>query len=210
MRRKTLPFIPSRRAFLTNALPASTLFCLGCGGLFAQEKAQAQPKPAQPKHKFLEDSGMSFQKVFEFAYEDFIELMQFLAGQVGKEKLLDMLKRGSDEYAQKEAQKYLKKLPKNDFATFKAQYKEKPNRFWEHVLTSVITEDTDRSIAKKITECLYAKIFRDAGAADIGYAYECYYDFPAAQAFNLKLKLIRTKTLMAGDDCCNPRYVWEG
>jgi len=210
MRKNELLFMPSRRAFLSNALPAGTLFCLGCGGLFAREKAQEQPRPAEQKHKFLEDSGMSFQKVFEFAYEEFIGTMRFFAVQLGKEKLLDMLRRDSDEYAVREAQEYLKKLPKNDFATFKSQYKEKPNRFWEHVQTRVITEDTDRSIAEKITECLFAKVFRDAGAADIGYAYSCYYDFPAARAYNPKLKLIRTKTLMAGDDCCDPRYAWEG
>jgi len=207
---KMLPLLPSRRAFLKNALPAGGLFCLGCCGLFAQERTQTQPKPAGQKHKFQEDSGMSFQEVFKFAYEEFIGLMQFFAGQVGKEKLLEMLKRDSEEYAVREAQQYLKKLQKNDFATFKAQAKEKPSRFWEHVLTKVITEDTDLSFGYKITECLYAKTFRNFGAADIGYAYSCYYDFPAAQAYNPKLKLIRTKTLMAGDDCCNPRYVWEG
>ena len=210
MSRKELFFLASRREFLANALPAGTLFSLGCGGLFAQEKAPDQPKSAEPKHKFLEDSGMSFQEVFEFAYKEFIGTMQFFAGQFGKAKLLELLQKDSDEYAIREAQEYLKKLTKNDFATFRAQYREKPNRFWEHVQTRVITEDTDRSIAKKITECLFAKVFRDAGAADIGYSYSCYYDFPSARAYNPKLKLIRTETLMAGDDCCNPRYVWEG
>ncbi len=210
MHRRAASFLPSRRQFLTSVLPAGTLFCLGCGGLFAQENPKPQQKPAGQKHKFLEDSQMSFQEVFKFAYKGFIEIMQFFSGQIGRDKLLEMLKRDSDEYAKKEAQEYLKKLPKNDFATFRVEYKEKPNRFWEYVQTKVIIEDTDRSIAEKITECLYAKTFRDAGAADIGYAYCCYYDFPSAKAYNPKLKLIRTKTLMAGDGCCNPRYVWEG
>ena len=210
MHQKTLSLLPSRRAFLTNALPAGTLFCLGCGSLFAQEGVQPQQKPAEQKHKFLEDSGMSFQEVFKFAYEDFIEVMQFIAGQVGRDNLLEMLKKDADEFAKREAQEELKKLPKNDFATYKAMAKEKPGHFWEHIQTEVITAETDLSFGKKIIECLYAKTFRDAGAADIGYAYSCYYDFPAAQAYNPKLKLIRTKTLMAGDDCCNPRWVWEG
>jgi hypothetical protein len=86
--------------------------------------------------------------------------------------------------------------------------------FWgynyAYSLTFTIIEDTDKAIEQKITECLYAKTFRDADAADIGYAYCCYADFPAAQAYNPKLRLIRTKTLMQGHDCCNHRYVWEG
>jgi hypothetical protein len=44
MDQKSLSFSSSRRAFLKSSLPAGTLLCLGCGGLFAQEKAQAQPK----------------------------------------------------------------------------------------------------------------------------------------------------------------------
>jgi hypothetical protein len=171
---------------------------------------QEGQKAAEKKHKFLEDSGMSFQEVFKFAYGDAIELMQLFANEIGKQKLLEILKRESEAYATKEAQEYLKKLPHNDFATFRAESKEKPSRFWEHVVTKLITEDTESSFEEKITECLFAKTFREAGAADIGYAYCCYYDFPAAQAYNPKLKLIRTKTLMAGDDCCNPRYIWEG
>jgi hypothetical protein len=203
-------FFPSRRALLKNVLPGGALIWLGCHSLFAQEKIQDPQKRAEKKHKFLEDSGMSFQEVFEFGYKEFIGTMQFFAGQFGKAKLLELLQKDSDEYAIREAQEFLKKLARNDFVTFRAQYGEKPNRFWEHVQTWVITEDTDRSISKKITECLFAKVFRDSGAADIGYAYSCYYDFPSARAYNPKLKLIRTKTLMAGDDCCNPRYVWEG
>ena len=200
----------SRRQFLRNVFPAGTLFCCGCNGLLAMMSGQQKQRAPVRKHKFLEDSGMSFQEVFKFAYGDFIELMQTFANEIGQEKLLEMLKRESEVYAKKEAQEYLKKLPKNDFATFRAETKEKPNRFWEHVVTKVITEDTESSFEEKITECLFAKTFREAGAADIGYAYCCYYDFPSAQAYNPKLKLIRTKTLMEGDDCCNPRYIWEG
>jgi len=199
----------TRREFLFGIFPTGTLFCLGCGIMSARTAGQEEQKAAEKKHKFLEDSGMSFEEVFKFAFKDYIGTMQFFAKQLGREKVLEMLQRESDEYAIKEAQEYLKKLANNDFATFVAEYKKKKDRFSEHVQTSVITEETDRSIAKRITECLYAKTFRDFGASDIGNAYTCYYDFPAARAYNPKLKLIRTKTLMAGDDCCNPRYIWE-
>jgi hypothetical protein len=57
---------------------------------------------------------------------------------------------------------------------------------------------------------LWAKAFRDENAGDLGYAMVCYPDYAVAKGLNPKLKLIRTKTLMQGDDSCSLRYVMEG
>ena len=62
----------------------------------------------------------------------------------------------------------------------------------------------------KITECLTEVIFRKADAQDLGYACVCYADFGLPAGMDIDIKLIRTKTLMQGDDCCNHRYVLEG
>ena len=55
----------------------------------------------------------------------------------------------------------------------------------------------------------WAKTFREAGSADIGYAAVCHEDYAACQAFNPKIKMIRTKTLMQGDGCCDHRLIWQ-
>jgi hypothetical protein len=209
MDKKIWSLLANRREFLKNVVPAGTLFCLGCSGLFAGGNPQAQKKPTAKKHKFLEDAGMSFQDVFEFAYKDFAGLMKYFAREVGKNNLIEMIKRLMDEDARQSAQKEAGHIQKRDFASFKAEYKKKPDRFWDHILTSAIVAETDTAIEARITECLYAKVFRDADAADIGYAYCCYGDYAWAQAYSPKLRLIRSKTLMNGDDCCNPRRVWE-
>jgi len=207
---KKLLFVPGRRHFLMNIFPMGTIFCLGFSNLLAMPNGQEKQKPAEKKHKFLEDSGMSFQEVFEFAFKEFIQTMESFARQMGRDNLLEMIRKDSEEASRLSAQKTVERLKKNDFATFKAMYKEKPSRFWEHVQTIVITEESDSVIASKVIECLYAKTFRDAGAADIGYAWCCHGDFAWAQAYNPKLRLIRDKTLMNGDDYCNFRRIWEG
>jgi hypothetical protein len=51
--------------------------------------------------------------------------------------------------------------------------------------------------------------FREEDAAGMGYAAICYPDYAVASGFNPKLKLVRTKTLMQGHECCNHRYVME-
>jgi hypothetical protein len=61
----------------------------------------------------------------------------------------------------------------------------------------------------KVTECLWAKTFREADAADIGYRCICRADYVTAKAFNPKLELVRDKTLMQGHACCNHRYVMQ-
>ena len=70
-------------------------------------------------------------------------------------------------------------------------------------------EDTKTAFEVKVTECIWAKTFHDLKAPDIGYAMVCHADFAIATAFNPKMKLIRSKTLMQGHDCCNHRWVME-
>jgi hypothetical protein len=208
---KTLDSASGRRQFLLNVLPAGTLLCLGGDHLLAITNGQDKPKPAEKKHKFLEDSGMSMQEVFEFAYKDYyIPLLRSLAPYFKNGDFIEILKRAADDQAAKSGPAEAKTLSKNDFATFKAMITKPPEGFEKQVLTVSTVEVTDRAIESKVTECLWAKTFRKANASDIGYARICYPDFASARAYSPKLKLIRTKTLMQGDDCCNHRWVWEG
>lgn len=200
----------SRREFLLNVFPLGTLCCFGCGTLSAWAAGQEVQKAVEKKHKFQEDSGMSFQEVFEFAYKSFARLMKSFGDEIGKDNLVEMIKRVVDKKIKKEALKEAKDFQVRDFASFRAGLRKEPDRFWGHVQTDTIVEDTDKAIESRVTECLFAKTLRDADAADIGYAYFCYGDFAMARAYNPKLRLIRTKTLMQGDDCCHFRWIWEG
>ena len=207
---KTSYFVPSRRQFLLNVLPAGTLFCLGCSSLLFSAQSEERPKAPPEKHKFLTDSGMSYKQLFEFAYQDsFIPLIQNLANDIGREKFIEMLKKASSEAGANRAKNWAKKVPKNDLVTFTA-YLRKPSRFWKHTCTHELIEDTAKVVEVKYTECLWATIFREANSPDIGYAAFCHGDFAIAHAFNPELKMTRTKTLMQGHDCCNHRYIWEG
>ena len=78
------------------------------------------------------------------------------------------------------------------------------------ILTLEIAEDTSRAVEVKVAECLWAKTFRELGAAEIGHRLICHRDYGDCQGFNPKITLIRSKTLMQGDDCCNHRFVWAG
>lgn len=186
------------------------MFGLGCGNFIPWIAGQEEQTAAEKKHKFLVDSGMSFQEVFAYAYGGFAGLMKYIGNEIGEDKLIEMIKRNTDEGFEQIAQKLSKKRQPIDFATYRARRRRTGDRFGDHTVTFTVVEDSDKAWETKITECLWAKTFRDLDAADIGYAYVCYGDFAMARVNNPKIRLMLTKTLMQGHDCCNHRYVWEG
>jgi hypothetical protein len=161
------------------------------------------------KHKFLEGSNMTFQEVFDFAFKSLIPVLQGLAKELGEDHFLEVLKNVAFESALKAGQDTARQLPCNDFAAFTASARE-PSHFGKHILTLEIVEDTPQAFEVKVTECLWAKTFREMGAADIGYLLICHTDYADCQGFNPQITMTRSKTLMQGDDCCNHRFVWEG
>lgn len=66
----------------------------------------------------------------------------------------------------------------------------------------VKTADSDTEQGYRFTRCVWAEAFRAINAADIG-CWICQGDGPVAAAFNPAIRLRLTKTLMAGDDCCD-------
>jgi hypothetical protein len=121
-----------------------------------------------------------------------------------------MLKKASSEFAAQEARDRARNFPKTTLAAFlDAPRKYETDSLQKNTQTIRIIEYRAKTVEIKVTECLSAKTFRDANAADIGYACLCYANYAASQAFNPKIKLIRSKTLMQGDNCCNHRWVLE-
>lgn len=197
----------SRRQFM-KLLSAGSLVCLGCGHLCALPLSGEEKIASTGKHKFQDDAKMTFEQVFRAAYQQNAAIFKIMAEKIGKDKFIKLLKEASSEKVAKEAEQMAKSLPKNDLAAFVTPMT-KQDYFWKHALTFDIIENTETAFEVNITECLWAKTFKEANAADIGYAMICHSDFAMAPAFNPKLKLIRSKTLMQGHDCCNHRYVME-
>ncbi|MGA2588166.1 MAG: L-2-amino-thiazoline-4-carboxylic acid hydrolase [Candidatus Aminicenantales bacterium] len=200
--------LSGRRSFLKTALPGGALLCFGAPCLLRAFQAEQKAKAAGQKHKFLADSGLSFAEVFIVAYVAPITIWRGLETEIGREKLHEMIKRIIDLPKKQQKTEFPKKAGKNDLATYTQNFR-KPDSFYQNVLTFQIIEDTPQAFEIKVTECLWAKTYRDFSAGDLGYILSCYADFGSAKAFNPKMRMIRTKTLMQGDDCCNNRYVIE-
>ena len=209
---KTSNFVSSRRQFFKNALPAGTLLCLGCSNLFALTMSEDKKKASAEKHKFLQDSGMTVEEVFQLVYRDnFVPYMQAIAKDIGSEKLIPILKKTSSARMRQQVAGMVQNMPKRDFAAFKDFIKSLLNAFpFKNALVNEIVKETDKEIKVRSAECLFAKTFREANAADIGYATQCYPSPAMIRAFNPKLRVENPKNLMKGDEVCIERFYMEG
>jgi hypothetical protein len=157
------------------------------------------------EHKFLEGSNMTFQEVFDFAFGSLIPVLQGIAKEFGEDSFSEAPRKVVSERVLKAGQETARRLSSNDLAAFKAAGE--PGYFGKHVLTLEMVEDTPQAFEVRVTECLWAKTFREMGAAELGYSLICHRDYVECQGFNPRITMVRTKTLMQGDDCCNHRFV---
>jgi L-2-amino-thiazoline-4-carboxylic acid hydrolase len=198
----------SRRELLLRVLPTCAI-CLGCPRLAGMAVAMPQkPTTALSGKKYAEKTDMTWEELFKFTYGYAIPMMKNLSNQVGKEKFLEMLKKATSEEAVREVEATYRNQPKRDLATLLADMK-KPDSLFQHTLTYEFVKDTDKEADVRITECLWARTFRQANAGDLGYAMICHGDIAATKAYNPKIKLDRPKILMNGDEECRFHWVVE-
>jgi len=201
----------SRRGFLGLAVPACAATCLALKGApvaarTAQPPGQAAAQP--PLHAFDQPMprALTFRERFSTEYSDFIPLTQYLTRTLGREKALQLLEAYGAEQSAESAKLLSQRMGGNDFAALKRLFTPEP---WGHMLTFTVVESTDTVHALKVTECLWAQTWLDAGAGAEGFSAICHGDYTFARAFNASLEMVRDKTLMQGHAYCNHRYVWK-
>lgn len=198
-----------RRCFLNAVVPGGILACFAGQRLLGASQAVTKPQGAGPKHKFFEDSAMSFAEVYKSRYGQLVPLMRSFEQELGRERFDAMLKGITDRLARQEGAADAKRMGRNDFYTFNEDLR-KPNYFWQHALTYAVIEDSARAFEVKVAECLWAQTFREVMATDLGYLLICDPDYGYTEGYNPKMRMIRSKTLMQGHDCCNHRWIIEG
>ena len=205
----TLNILPTRREFLKNALSAGTLFCVGCSNQFAAVPTVNKQKADAEKHPFKRDSGMTVEEAYQFAYQHgYISLLNNLAKEIGRDKFVSLLKKIGKEEAVRLMKSIVQNMRKRDFFMFKTMWKsQRPPYNLAKVYE--ITEETNTVFEIKYSECLYARMFLEEDAGDIGHATQCYSSDAFFGTFNSKLKYSNPKNFMLGDKICIERFAWE-
>ena len=178
--------------------------CLGCARAACAQQTQEPP----PGHSWAEKADMSWEEIFRFAFQkDQIPLFKALSERLGREEFVRLLQDTVDAVVRTKTAGRAPMIP--DLLTLAARMRNMPP-LMQHALEAEIVEQTPEAFEYRVKRCLWAKVFREEEAADIGYAIICYPDYAVARSLNPRLKLIRTATLMQGDGSCRLRYVMEG
>lgn len=196
-----------RRDFLTRAVPACSLACLGMSNLLAITSADEKKiAPGEP-HKFdaeFDRTTTQRRRVSE-QHRNLIGFIKTLQTQIEEKELIRLLNIYSSELGREVGARQAQSSPDTSFQTFVKVFR--PPSYAD-VLTHEVVEDTENVFQLRVTECVWASVYRDAGlGGEIGHAAVCNMDYDWPQAFNSSFRMERDKTLMQGHDHCNHRYI---
>lgn len=162
----------------------------------------------QHAHKFDRrmKHPLTYRERFHLEYAShFIPYLKLLEDEIGHERLITTLQKLALREAEDYARHLVQTKGKNDLSVFKENYSPSTPGISD-VLTIEVTEDTEDAYAIRITECLWAEVFREAGAEDYGCAAVCYGDVPFARFVNPRIDLELQGTIMEGKPSCMLRY----
>jgi hypothetical protein len=195
-----------RRELLTQTAPACALACLGLRS-FPEVVAAGTDLLPQEVHKFdqARDVKLSSRASTRMQYSQFFRFVQNLRDQIGEDELIRLLKLHSTAVGQSQGEQQATRFPDTEFKTFVAQFRPEG---YPSSLTMEVVEDTENAYEIRVTECVWASVFKEAGLdGEIGHAAVCNMDYTWPTAFNPKFRMERDHTLMQGHDYCNHRYV---
>ena len=190
----------NRRKFLKTLLPAGSILCLGSPVIL--EACASKNNQKKFSGKILKKLSFTYEQYFGDKYAYYIGLMKKFSQYLDKETVLSMIKNAVDENNQSMKPNLLA------YSVRGLAYSILENETYKTCQDLKTLELTDKVFELKVTNCLWAKTFREMDAADIGYATMCHGDFSSVAAYHPNMKLERTKTLMEGHDCCNHRFIW--
>lgn len=79
----------------------------------------------------------------------------------------------------------------------------------EEAMTVRFLEVTGRTLHFDVTRCRYAELYERLGMRELGFCLSCSRDEAFARAFNPRLNLRRTRTIMQGAPLCDFRFELE-
>jgi len=132
-----------------------------------------------------------------------VPVIRAVSQRIGKDEALAILKEVNQQEAFQRGQNMMKTEGQNgieDLVNDVASWGE--GGIWE----MDVLEQTSTTYFFNVFRCPYYEKYRELGLDEFGVELSCCRDEPFARGFNPQLKLMRSKTIMEGDDYCDFRY----
>ncbi len=198
---------PGRRRFISRTVPLGMLTCLGCKGLLAFPKNATLRSSSDQENKFAENPGMTTEDSYRFFYGTFIPILQFLAGDMGRDKLIRQLEAAAAASAAQFFTAMARDLPKRDMIAFAGLMDGIMDTApYNKAFTYETIEKSEKVCEFKFSQCLPARIWLEMKAADLGHALECSPSDAMVKAFNPIAKATSIKNILRGDSVCIERF----
>lgn len=152
---------------------------------------------------------LSWEEYFEARFLEAIKLGKLLIKEIGDEKAYKLI--GENTY--KTETEFGKQLrgdkPINSAEDLAKIFKELLDTPYFTKSCIVEVQESKDGYCYNVSNCIWAHTFRKHNAAELGFHMICHGDYGIANGLGSNIKLIRTKTLMQGDDCCDFTWCWE-
>jgi hypothetical protein len=161
--------------------------------------------------KWKEKVDLTWEEYFDppaaTPHKGIVAIARELENEIGKEKAHEILSRVANNLQTRRI-KTPKGSPDEIFEEW-VKLNTPSNSYMQHAINPEVLETTNRRHSIRISDCLWVKTFREMGAEDIGYLWTCKTDYATVKAFHPNIVLIREKTLMQGNDCCEFTWYWK-
>jgi len=203
--------VSDRRNFFSKFLAAGTVMCLGCPGLSVLSAGTGKPQSSLLNPDKSAKTGQESVEPIRFAVSYSVPLFRQLEKEIGKDKLIEMLKKASAANMSELMASVTKDITERNMKNFSdlmtSLFTMPP---YDQGFKYEITENNEKVFEMKYIKCPMAEAYKELNATDIGYAIECSPMDAMVKAYNPKMKGIEKSNLMKGDSTCIERFEMLG
>ena len=133
-----------------------------------------------------------------------IPLVKALQEELGEERAHAIVRRALGELFRRYGEKWWRAQHASDLGTTMASTFE--TFAASGALDYTVLRQAPDAFDVDVTDCRYARFYKELGAPELGFLLTCALDFPMTEGFGAGVELTRTQTIMQGAARCDFRY----
>jgi len=130
-----------------------------------------------------------FQPHWEIPHKGILEITRELEKTMGKEKALELIGNVAERLIKQQVEEMLKENPINSFEDFLQLFQStSDDQMWDKVSVDEYKRVEGNVRVSKTVACLYADVWKEWGASDVGYAWNCAIDYTFIESLHPNLR----------------------